>query len=400
MHLYMSGTPRNDGYMVVENKLCTHRLFSMHGSYEDAVMRWLDDVKQGLTHSAKTFFDAHPSRARLLVQQDARRRRQQAQCDDTSDWDTCDVIDTMTERLNSRGDYPKFIMLDSGAFTAWNKGEETTLDEVVEKYSRFIGEAGELFEEIWLVNLDVIPGERGRDPTAAEISAAIKQSDENLHTLQGLFGSRVLPVFHQGEPRERLFEVADQVPLDGYICLSPRNDMAESHRVRWSSEYHGYLRHERPSVKTHGLATTGNEMIRTVPWYSGDSAAWVHHAGFGMIDVFFDKQILGRRSARHYSNYFLSLEQLWSDSDNYGDIVGGSASVKDKFFERCSEGIQRHIRERVAVYNVPFDVIRWDFRMRCMICMGELATFAESVAGDALSARSAASLFGGLDALE
>jgi hypothetical protein len=33
MHLYMSGTPNNDVYQVLENRLNSHCLFSMHPNY-------------------------------------------------------------------------------------------------------------------------------------------------------------------------------------------------------------------------------------------------------------------------------------------------------------------------------------------------------------------------------
>jgi hypothetical protein len=44
MQLYMSGTPTNDVFQIVENRLCKCRLFSMHPNYRREVMRWLDDV--------------------------------------------------------------------------------------------------------------------------------------------------------------------------------------------------------------------------------------------------------------------------------------------------------------------------------------------------------------------
>jgi len=48
MHLYMSGTPKNDTFQAVENQMCSHRLFSMHGDYAREVMKWLEMVKAGV----------------------------------------------------------------------------------------------------------------------------------------------------------------------------------------------------------------------------------------------------------------------------------------------------------------------------------------------------------------
>ena len=44
MHMYMSGTPSDDHYQVIENQICTHCLFSMHGDYRREVMKWLGIV--------------------------------------------------------------------------------------------------------------------------------------------------------------------------------------------------------------------------------------------------------------------------------------------------------------------------------------------------------------------
>ncbi len=48
MHLYMSGTPNNDVYQVLEDRLNSHRLFSMHPNYQAQVLRWLDAVREGV----------------------------------------------------------------------------------------------------------------------------------------------------------------------------------------------------------------------------------------------------------------------------------------------------------------------------------------------------------------
>ncbi len=47
-------------------------------------------------------------------------------------------------------------MLASGAFTAWNMGAPVSLDDVKSVYEPFLTEADGLFEEVWLINLNVI----------------------------------------------------------------------------------------------------------------------------------------------------------------------------------------------------------------------------------------------------
>lgn len=247
MRFYMSGTPTNDQYQLLENRLCTHRLVSLHGPYRRAVMRWLSTVVE---HS----YEPHP----------------------------------------------KTVLLDSGAFSAWNAGKEAHLEEVIDAYAEFIDAAGDTFEEIWMINLDKIPGEAGRDPTEKEIADALVESDKNYRILTARFGERILPVFHQGEDFARLEECADMTRgRSNYICVSPRNDLAESRRHPWALDVHRHLELYAPECRTHGLATTGNKMIRNVPWFSIDSAAWIQRAGYGMVIVF---------HADRYRSYFLTYD--------------------------------------------------------------------------------------------
>ena len=419
MHLYMSGTPRNDPYQTVENRMNTHRLFSMHGEYEKQVMRWVEDLKDGIM-DANQYLRAYPKHIDLIRDRDERRREAQADYGRTVDWDTAEVLEAVCQRLNGRP-HPRSIMLDSGAFTAWNKGEETTVDDVKRKYSMFIEMAGDMFEEIVGINLDVIPGEKGRDPTVDELKRAVEVSDINFEILVKEFGDVILPVYHQGESISRLGECVAQVDgKSNYICISPRNDLAEPQRVAWSRDAHGELTRNYPHIMTHGLATTGNRMVRTVPWYSGDSAAWVQHGGYGMIDIFHDADhSFGRKPDPHYMNYFVSLENVGYDLTGDkrlpdGTRVSGAslglteqASMADVAAALTAAGVhpdkfpfghdtghrhdpakaywslfhapkqQAYIRERVERLGFPFEVAIWDSRVRNLICMAEFVAFAE-----------------------
>jgi hypothetical protein len=294
----MSGTPRNDKFQELENSICTHRLFSLHGSYEAAVHKWLAMVmkKPDLT-------------------------------------------------------YPKFMMLDSGAFTAWNKGHHTSLSEVTQAYDKFTKVGDPYFEETWMVNLDVIPGEKGRTATLQEMKDAIVTSDENFKRLVDRYGERVLPVFHQDEPEERLFEIAEMAE---YFCISPRNDLHEASRCRWSKSAHMILSDHYPKARTHGLATTGNDMIREVPWHSIDSAAWVLHAGFGMVDIF---------EGRKYRNYFVSYE-------------GEKEKTKGIHIDSMVPEKRKRVLEMIESYNFTLKEVQTNSRIRTLVCMGELNKYA------------------------
>jgi hypothetical protein len=233
---------------------------------------------------------------------------------------------TLEERIIPAG-YGKRveIMLDSGAFTAWSKGEEVTLDHLIPIYSEMIEKYEHQVKCIWLINLDKIPGERGRTASPEEMVQAMETGDANFEVLKKHFGDRVLPVYHQNEPVSQLMRMAEE---NQYICVSPRNDLPEGSRVKWSQEVHQLI----PGVKTHGLATTGAYMMASVPWGSVDSATWVAIGAYGGIIIENDRQLkilqISEKSgsikeADAHFNTLSSIEQQFivSRIENYGFTV-------------------------------------------------------------------------------
>jgi len=232
-------------------------------------------------------------------------------------------IPKCTHRLLScHGDYVKYghkwaseihkydgqitLLLDSGAFTAWNKGHPMHLEDLMPVYDSFITNYLKHAVNIYCINLDKIPGSPGVTPPQSEIDEAIEISDRNYEKLVSAFGDRILPVFHQGESEARL---ADVCAMTEYICVSPRNDLHEGARVKWAREVHSKI----PSTtKTHGLAATGVDMMTTVKWHSVDSAAIIFTAATGdavlcmngkLVQVGFSDRSSKRHIAgQHYEN--------------------------------------------------------------------------------------------------
>lgn len=190
------------------------------------------------------------------------------------------------------------ILLDSGAFTAWNQGHEVTLDDLAPVYWKYMEKYWGKVKEVYMINLDKIPGSPGRTPDAAEIQHCIEVSDENYYQLQKLFGHRVLPVFHQGESEERLQHVCE---MGDYVCVSPRNDLGEVHRVKWSREVHSKIPR---NIKTHGLAATGTSMMTTVPWYSVDSATYIFIASNGGVIMCLNGKLVTLGASSKNTNRF------------------------------------------------------------------------------------------------
>lgn len=165
------------------------------------------------------------------------------------------------------------MMMDSGAFSSWNSGKPVELEKLIAFNMGVLEKYGDRHDFVF-ISLDVMPGQRGRRPTEAELKAGMKESYENFIEMQNIIPRPVLPVYHSGEPtalRDYYLQKTD------HICLSMNQRMGEKYRVEWAT------RVQVPGVKMHGLAATGNQMIRYVDWYSVDSAAWIMLAAMGQI---------------------------------------------------------------------------------------------------------------------
>jgi hypothetical protein len=180
-------------------------------------------------------------------------------------------------------------MLDSGAFSAFKKGEEIDL----KAYAKYI----KAHADLWFsyVTLDVLPaaaiGSSKRDVDnlrAAErfrtneaIEAAAKQSQRNHYKLRDM-GLTPIPVFHQGESFKWLEQMlADKEPYIGISAIKSAWNEPEFHR-KWFDECWKLIPKE---TKVHGFGITGGKFLIEYPWFSTDSTTWSKCAGYGRIYV-------------------------------------------------------------------------------------------------------------------
>ena len=172
------------------------------------------------------------------------------------------------------------IKLDSGAFTAWNTGGKVNLIE----YKDWCHSIAQRFPDrpITCINLDVIPGEKGRASTQSEREDGIAQSLINADRLRSA-GLPIVEVFHQDEPFSLLETLVERLPVKGTLALSPRNDVSVQRREKWLRSVTGYWmkNHGKTFPKAHGLAVTGKSLMKAYPFYSVDSSSWATCARYG-----------------------------------------------------------------------------------------------------------------------
>jgi hypothetical protein len=164
----------------------------------------------------------------------------------------------------------KLIMIDSGAFSAWKKGEKISLGNYIAYLKRnaaFINTC---------VCLDTIPGfvlgEKGVcDRNPRTIEAAAKESYENQQKMKAE-GLSPIPVFHMDEKFVWLDRYRDD--NEGYIGLSPSTFAKTKEIMPWLDECFARLKAVDRPVKTHCYGNTTWEIASSYPWTSLDSTTW------------------------------------------------------------------------------------------------------------------------------
>lgn len=180
---------------------------------------------------------------------------------------------------------PEFLLIDSGAFTVWKAGKKANLHGFAQfALSRMQARPG---RRTYCINLDVIPGEFGRDSTEEERQLGMAESLRNADLLRG-YGLPIIEVFHQDEPMAFLDQLLERLPADGILALSPRNDLHAAARAAWLSEvlHHLVGRRRIPLERfprCHGLAATCRECLEAFPFYSADSSTWVNAFRYGSV---------------------------------------------------------------------------------------------------------------------
>ena len=220
-----------------------------------------------------------------------------------------------------------FGIVDSGAFTVWNKGGVITASDYAK---RLIG----LLKHFDIAaNLDVIPGKQGmpaRDITRSMTDNAAAEGWNNYLYLRDRVshhhpGERIMPIYHQGESLSWLKRMVDEGCT--YIGISPSNDYHTNQRMHWLDDVFNYLTSQPELPKTHGYAVTSPLLMKTYPWFSVDSASWVHKGGMGVVGTpfgdftFTNREKMMDRNGRwspemkskieaYFDSYGMTIEEL------------------------------------------------------------------------------------------
>lgn len=161
--------------------------------------------------------------------------------------------------LHRFDDEENSIIIDSGAFTVWNKGSgEIDIDE----YLAFLNN---IDHPVVGVNLDVIPQ---TGSTHKEVHECVEKSFDNFLYLKRKSRHQILPVYHYGED----FSVLERYMKEtDYIGISPANDTHENVKRKFLGQVFKVC---GTKVKTHGLGYSAYQGLFMFPFYSIDSISY------------------------------------------------------------------------------------------------------------------------------
>lgn len=180
------------------------------------------------------------------------------------------------------------LLCDSGAFTSWNQAgaKKRAGDPNWEKYLVNIDEYADFVKRhqdiiYRAVNLDVIPGETGVEPTKQQKEDAAEQGWLNYIYLKEKKGIDSIHVFHYGEDFKHLDRMLKHCD---YIGVSPSNDLHDDAKLAWLDHaFRHIMKSSNSKIKTHGFGVTSAVLVNRYPWFSCDSSSYSLTAAMGSI---------------------------------------------------------------------------------------------------------------------
>ena len=221
------------------------------GSYNLGILRYISNnpFKMNLTHKLESY--AYPSNMKVWLE-------------------VCE--------LEKDSGIDKYLMIDSGAFTAWNSGTPVSLDRYIDYVKDFKKKYSHYFKEIYVVNLDVIPGKQGKKPTQEQVEESAAQGLANFRVMARR-GIQSIHIYHQGEDLKWLDTMTKECE---YIGISPCNDYSVEQKMKWLDDAFHYCPKD---IRTHGFAVTSPTLLKRYPWTSVDSTSWRLHGSMGSINT-------------------------------------------------------------------------------------------------------------------
>lgn len=238
----------------------------------------------------------------------------------------------------------RYLILDSGAFSVWQSGKTVVLDDYISWIASLQKQV--CLDDVIFINLDVIPGEFGRKPTATEVHSACEESLANYRKIRSLFPTlKIMPVYHEHDPIGYLKEY---LSTDCYLLgISPANDSSTTARAVWLDTVFSRVGLKK---RCHGLAVLSERLLKRFPFYSVDAATWIRAAAFGQASKFSTKE--GKMMTYNYREKISALKYMNRD---IVDISSKQYSARRLSFVYSLSAYEKYLTElwkkRGVVWN-------------------------------------------------
>lgn len=160
-------------------------------------------------------------------------------------------------------DEKPYVFADSGAYSAWAKGENID----VRGYAEWLHRWKDWFHVY--ANLDV--------------KASMKEGLENQSYLESE-GLEPIPVYHTGEPWSVFVDMCKEYDYIGLGGIAGHHNTTSPEMLRWFVKCFKMAREH--NVKLHGFGITKWRILKTFPWHSVDSTSWGSGFRFGSVPLF------------------------------------------------------------------------------------------------------------------
>ena len=203
------------------------------------------------------------------------------------------------------------ILVDSGAFSAWNAGTETSLRD----YTGFIKSVKMKNKKhnVIFVNLDVIPHKKGTTATIEQINKAAEKGIRNCAQLMEA-GIQTMHIFHQFEDFRILDRILKEYNPHNYIGISPANDVSIPARNEWLRKVYYKL---QSKTKTHLFGLTAKDSLMTFPAYSADSSSWLNVSKYGELFDFKHLVKINKTQCSRYNALYYDEELTFYNAYKY-----------------------------------------------------------------------------------
>ena len=170
------------------------------------------------------------------------------------------------------------LIVDSGAFSVWAKGEVLSIDDYLKFCLRMKDTFRDKFDRVDFVTLDVIPGVKNQTPNKVQRNEAATEGLRNLDKMLKHFKpEELIHVHHMYEDIKVVDLILERV---NYMGVSPANDAHQNVKMKWMKDVFDYI---PQGTQTHGFAVTAVDSIKEFPWTSVDSASGILSAAMGSI---------------------------------------------------------------------------------------------------------------------